>query len=369
LGTAAAPLWAAEWSITPAYSSSVDYDSNRRLAPEAKGSEATVLVVDLKLKRAVEDMELSVEPRYALRRFTDAALGNGDDRSLNAGMTWTGERATGALTASYFDQSTLTTEALETGIVTGDTHRRLSQAAATWTWNQTERRALIAQLSYMDALYRGQARSELPGYRYPAASFGEQFAFNERGSFTLSAFGSRLQSNTPGNSSHELGLRAAISYRFSERTGLEASLGESSRVLAGESGHGTDAAITLSHSLLLGKVSVSYARSLVPYGTGFLVEQQQYTAALTRALTPYLDGNLSVIRIGNNQTAVLLRLASRNYDSVGAGLTWHPAQTWSVNTQLGAVRTQLAGLTGRTINSWRSSVTLTWSAFPTSRSW
>src|SRR3979490_3376626 len=102
LGGGATPLWAAEWSITPNYSASVDYESNRRLLENAKGSEGTVLAVDLLFKRALEDLQFTIEPRYAWRRFTDASLGNGDDRSVNAGINWVRERSVLNLHASYW---------------------------------------------------------------------------------------------------------------------------------------------------------------------------------------------------------------------------------------------------------------------------
>ena len=162
LGTGVAPLWAAQWTITPTYSSSVDYDSNRRLLTRGSASEAGVLTVDMRFDRALENFDFSLEPRYAFRRYSDSSLGNGDDRSIYGAINWNGEKSTLNVTASYWDQSTLATEVLETGIVTGDTHRRLAQAAATWNWNQTERRTLVAQLSDMDVSYYGQSAALLP---------------------------------------------------------------------------------------------------------------------------------------------------------------------------------------------------------------
>ena len=369
LGAGGSPVWAAEWSITPSYSASVDYESNRRLAADAKGSDATVLAVDFRFKRALEDMEFTLEPHYAFRRFTDPSLGNGDDRSLNAGFNSIGERSTLKLTASYWDQSTLTTELLETGIVSADTHRRASQAGASWNWNQTDRRALVAQLSYMDVSYYGQGAKSLPGYRYPSGSVGERFSFSERGSFTLSAYGSRLQSDTQGNSSRSVGLQTEIAYQFSERTSIDASLGESSRVLSGKNGYGTDVSVSVNHSLSLGRLSFGYTRSLVPYGTGFLVEQQLFTASIAHQLSDYLDSNLAFLRIQNNQTAVRLHIDRPDYNSLAASLNWHPAETWSVGARVEAIRTQVFGVPGQNLTAWRSAITLTWSPMPKSRSW
>jgi len=372
LGVSATPLWAAEWSITPNYSASVDYDSNRRLTIDGKGTGASVLTADVKFKRALEDIQFSIEPRYALRRFSDSSLGNGDDRTVNSEINWVRERSLLNLTASYWDQSTLATELLETGLVSGDTHRRLAQTGLSWNWNQTERWMLVSQLSYQDVSYYGRASAQLPGYRYQSGSLGEQFVLNERSSLTLSTYGSLLQSETPGNSSHELGLQAQIAYKFSERTKLDASLGESRRLLSGTGSNGTDASISLSHSFVLGKLTFSYTRSLVPYGVGFLVQQQQYNAGYSRSLTPFLDASVALLRIQNNETAVLLRIDRRNYNSVAAGLSWHPMETWNLGVRLEGVRTQspVSPVSGsESVNAWRAFMTLTWYPHPTARSW
>lgn len=369
LGGGAAPAWAAEWSIVPNYSASVDYDSNRRIIPDGRDSGAAVVAIDLVFKRALENMEFTFEPRYAWRRFTDPSLGNGDDRSANVGFKWLGEKSSLNLTASYWDQSTLTTELLETGIVSADTHRRTSQAGATWMHSQTELRSLVAQVSYTDVSYYGEAAKFFPGYRYPSGSVGEKFTLNERGSFTVSSFGSLLSSSTQGSSSREIGLQAQIVYSFSERADLNASIGESSRSLSGTTGYGTDAAVAANYSLFLGRVSVGYTRSLVPYGIGFLVQQQHFTATFVRPLSPFLDSDLSWQRIQNNQAAVLLRIDRPDYNSLSLGLTWRPVETWSVGARLEGIRSGLPGPGAPSINSWRSSMIVTWYPFPKSRSW
>ena len=124
----------------------------------------------MKFKRRAGRPGCSFEPRYSFRRFTDSTLGNGDDRERERCAQLVARNvAASTLTASYWDQSTLITELLETGILTGDTHRRDSQAGATGIWNQTERRACVAQLSYAEVSYYGPfAEILLPGYRYPS---------------------------------------------------------------------------------------------------------------------------------------------------------------------------------------------------------
>lgn len=370
LGSCCAPgVMAAEWSITPSYTASVDYDSNRRLLSDGKASDAAVLDIDVLFKRALEDLQLTFEPRYIFRRFTDPQLGNGDDRSAKLGANWLGERSTFSWMTSYWDQSTLTTELLETGIVSADTHRRTFQSQASASWNQTERRSLIAQLSYTDVAYYGANAKFFPGYRYPSGTLGERFLFNERGSISVSAFGSLLKSGTEGDSSRELGAQAEINYSFSERTSIDASVGRSTRKLGGETGSGTDASVNIRYALYRGELTAGYVRSLVPYGIGFLVEQQRYTAAYSRPLTPYLSTDASFIRVQNNETAVLLRVDRPNYNSLSWGLTWRPLETWSFGARVAAVRAGLVGPGSPHVNGWNSVVSVTWYPFPKSRSW
>jgi len=369
LGAEAPPLWAAEWSMTPTYTSSVDYDSNRRLVSNGTGTGATVLTADVRFKRALETWDVYIEPRYSWRRYSDKTLGNGDDRSIYGGFDWSGPRSLLNLTASYWDQSVLLAEALETGITTNDSHRRMGQVGGTWTWAHTERRQTITQLNYQGVSYSAKAQAQLPGYRYWSGSIGERFDLSERMSFTLSGYGSLLSSDTPGNASHTAGLQAQVIYAVSERTRLDASVGESSHVLARQSSHGTDASVSLTHSYSRANAALGYTRSLVPYGTGFLVQREQFTVSLGGSLTEHLNSNLSFVRVQNNQTAVLLRLDRREYNNLNWSFEWRPFENWGFTALMGATRTVLPDLNERPVHGWHTAVGLTWTPRVTSRSW
>jgi hypothetical protein len=185
----------------------------------------------------------------------------------------------------------------------------------------------------------------------------------------LSAYGNALSSDTSGNSSYEAGAQVELIYNWSERTHLDATLGESSRVLAGVRSQGTDALVQLTHDFTRGNVSFNYTRSLVPYGIGFLVERQQLTLSGTRSLTPYLDANLALLRVQNNEAAVLLGVDRRSYDSATLTLNWHPTETLTFGTQIAGARTQPPARIAGTVNEWRTALTLTWTPFPRTRSW
>jgi len=362
---------AAEWTITPFYSASTDYDDNRRLIFGGGGSEAYLATVDLNFKRSVEDLVLTFEPRYTWRKFSDDTLGNGDDRSANLGLTWAAERSLLSATAAYLDTSTVVSELLETGLVSGDTHRRQAQAGLNWQFSQTERLGTVSQVNYSDTSYYGLAANVLSGYKYTSGSLGERYVLSERCSFTLSAYGSQLKSRTAGNSSHEYGLEGEVTYAFSEVMSADVSLGKSRRSLSGDSSRGTTVAASLNRLLSdgAGRVSAGYTRSLVPYGFGFLVEQQKYTLNMVRPVTPRFDATFDFVRVQNNETAVLLHVDRPNYNDFGAGFIWHLREHWTLTYHFDGVRTQQIGMPSRNFNAWHTSATLTWAPMPVSRSW
>src|ERR1700722_9040840 len=110
-------LYAAEWSVQPIFSIETDYDDDRNLSTQPEGSEESILAGDVKLQRAMESTQFFLEPRFDLRRYSDSIWGPGNDRSLNAGITWAGELIKVSLTGYLANQTTLATELTETGII------------------------------------------------------------------------------------------------------------------------------------------------------------------------------------------------------------------------------------------------------------
>jgi len=351
---------AAEWSVSPVFTLTGDYDSNRRIRLAAVGSESGSITADFLFQRATESSSFSLEPRYTWRRFSDATLGDGDDRSVTAALESHWERAKLNLSAQLWDQSTLLSEPLETGLIQANSHRLLEQVTGGWTWSQTERTDLVAQFLYSDVSYHGRFSAQLAGYRYPSGSIGERFKFSERGSVTASVFGSSLRSEGSPGASRETGLQVQTTYSFTQRVDVDASLGASSRTLAGVSSHGTDAAFSLTRHFELGNAALQYSRALVPYGTGFLVQRQQYTLTGLRQLTPYLNLSLSLLRVQNSVSATLPGVDRRSYVSAVLGLDWHPAEDWIVGTQMSALRTRALENDRATVHEWHSAVTVTW---------
>jgi hypothetical protein len=359
-------LYAAQWLIQPTFSWMTDYDSDRSILPEASASEQAVLSADLLLQRSLENMQISLDPHFDVRRFSDSVWGPGDDRSVTGAFTWSSERSQLNLNGSYANANTLTTELLETGFIDTSTRRTTETATGELDLARTEEHLFFTQVSYLSAGYsggNGEIERELPGYRYESAASGERFNFSEHLTFSASAFGDILQSDAAGNSSHEAGLQTELVYAHSERLNFDVQLGESRRILLGQASTGTNVNATGTRNFERSSLSLTYTRSLVPYGNGFLVERQQVTASAKHSLTPYLDADLTAFRIDNNETTVRLHLDRRFYDTVGGGLTWKVAETWSLR---GEAATSWAPPVDypHVLHEWRAALTMTWKPLP-----
>ena len=370
-------LHAAEWSVQPIFTVATDYDSDRNLQPGTQGSEEAVLYGDLKLQRALENTQIVLEPRFDLRRYSDSIWGPGNDRSLNAALVWSSERLKVSLAGFIANQTTLSTEVFESGVINGDTRRRTEQANGEWDWSHNERRQSFLQLGYLSSSYSGTplVELELPGYRYPSAALGERFFLSERLTLSVSAFGDALTSARQGNSSHEEGGQVEFIDQYTEATSFDISVGQSRRSLSGQGGSGTNGSVTLTHLLERGSASLSYVRSLVPYGTGNLVERQQFAATLTRPVTPELDVNFSVLRLKNNASTVRLGLDRPYYNNALVGLSWKMGESWTLQPQVSAALTKpipppgsTVAVDNRTVLEWRTQLSLVWQPLPDKKS-
>jgi len=363
LGAGAMPVRAAEWSLQPLFSLTVDQDSNQALIADARPSHGGTLLADLQFRRSLEATEWRLEPKVTVYRYSDPTLGNGVDGSLTAGLKHSGELFGLDLSMLAEDVSTLTENILETGIVEGHTRRHTVQGALNWTWTQTEKAQLVVQASDADVSFTGQDAAALPGYRYPNGSLGERFTLSDRSSITLSVFGNEFLSDTRENSSRQEGVRLEYNRSVSELTLVDAWVDVSDRTIAGLSSRGTDESLTLSRTLERGSLSLSYMHSLAPYGTGFLVEQQQATASALRNVTPYIDADLALVYLKNSEAATLLGIARQRYENAAAGLTWRTGEHWSLRAQLSGGRCSLP-LSDELVSEWRFQLTLTWKPQP-----
>jgi hypothetical protein len=365
-GTAAA----AEWSVAPTLNWTADTDSNRDLAPNPVNSQGTVVSGVLALERETEATKLTLNSQVDWHVYDRREYANVFEDNVNAVGTWTGDRTKLDVTAQDGDQSTLTTEATQTGILNSSIHQRMEQANFNVSYSQTERTSFIFNTGYTDSSYYGTADSFLlnllEGYRNWTSSVSEQFQLTELSSLTATASRVEVLTRLPGNNTTETGGQIAYHRPLSESLSFDVSIGDN-RVDSGESGrNATTGSLVLGKSFEAGSLTLDYSRSLSPYGTGEVAQRQQLSLTGTRNLTDQLQLNGSVMRVQNGQLAAPPQLGGQllpqvlNSDSVTLSLRWACTETLSLTTEVGGTHAQIPVVSNAAVNEWRASVSVAW---------
>jgi hypothetical protein len=144
--------------------------------------------------------------------------------------------------------------------------------------------------------------------------------------------------------------------------------------LSHQTNSGTNISFSAVQTLERGSTSLAYVRSLVPYGTGFLVQRQQITATLTRPIAPTLDFNVSLLRIQNNAATVRLGLDRPYYNNAQIGLNWKMGESWTLQPAFTASSSKPSPPvsapthTEPSVFQWRAAVSLIWQPVPAAKS-
>jgi len=356
----------AEWSAATNIGSTVDNNSNRSLSENASASQSETIFTNFEFQRATETTTLTFAPSLRWQRFSDNSYGDVADRNLSGSFQWLQERGQLQLSATNSIESTLTAELSETGITNSNTYRRSNQESASWTRALSQQISVVVQASYSDVSYYGPNVAPLivlTGYRYPTVSFAGQFGLTEQASLTATAFTDKILSRTPDNDSRESGLELGVNWSVSQTTHLAISIGASERSIRGVDSSAPVGALSLSRSTSTGSLQLAYSYGLVPYGSGFFVEQQQLSLSGSRSMTEFVSVDASLAGTDTNDSVSGGVGNRRRYVSVGAGLSWRPLQSWTLRGQLGfnQSRTTLALEDPLTASGWSSALTLTWS--------
>jgi hypothetical protein len=368
LATGTPGVRAAEWSWTPTYTFWVDHDSNRYLVPDGTPSEGTAMSLDLQLQYATERFTLALHPQASLQRFDEPEYPGVNDVSLGGVANYATGRSTVGLSTLLSDSSLLTTELPVTGIVVPGTRRREEDESVSWTYAQSETRALTLQVGSVDAAFQTDLPSSetLFDYRGQTLSGTEQWQRSE----ILALYGtvsaaSYSQDGLPGASRTE-GVVLGFKRQLSERMTFSADAGVSRTSFLSLSSDGLLADLSLSRSSETGSLSLTASRNVAPIGVGEITQQDTLRFAVQHSLSERLSANASV---GLNRyssvfsipglISINLPYLDRTYSQASVGLGWQETETWSLGLQ--ATTSRLQGESVASAEGWQVQFHATWS--------
>jgi hypothetical protein len=358
--------FAAEWFVAPSFLWIADHDSNRALRAGDPAGESLGADIDVNLVRRSETSAFQLRPHYRLRRFSDDVWDDVDDKQLSGNAAWTFEKSKLGVNANVAEQSTLTTELAETGVVRADSNRRTYAAGVDWQTQQSEGRGFNFSMGWQDVDYTGANENQLFAYRYASLQAGESFGLSTRSTVVVSAFGSALRSPERGSESREHGMSLGWDFAWTERTTLSMSLGLSRRDVDGADDTGTTRDFSLVHHDETRDWTLTYSHSLVPFGSGILTERDLAQLQVVQSLGPRFQCLLRGGYARNEDAGFGVTFDSREYSYLESELRWQWVETWNVALATNFARASDSGFAqnNSSADGWAVALRATWAPRP-----
>jgi hypothetical protein len=332
--SAALPVCASDWTLAPTLGWIADHDTNRQLSSEQRAGNSTAIALDLDITAQGEITEFKMRPRLLLQRFTDEVGDDVNDLGVSMSARRAFERSLLSFSADVADESTLNPDVAVTGIVAGDARRRMTNAQLGWQWQQSATKTLVMSAAGSDVRYSGARADRLFDYRYSSFHLRETWSLSARTSVFASGIASILDSLERDSRTQERGGNLGIDFALSASTTMSASAGKSWRSTEDVRTQGSTYDLSVSHKQELREWSFGYSRSLVPYGTGVLAEQDSLNLKFIQPLSPRLDFVANASAIRNRDVGLGLTLDRRNYARAETSLSWHVKRTLVLGSAL-----------------------------------
>lgn len=359
-----APAPASEWSVQPAIALWGDHDSNRLLREGTPPSEAITAVVDLRLARRTETSEILVLPHLLVQRYSDDVTPNIEDKRLALITRWDFERSQLQFNGDIADESTLTTELSETGLVSADATRRRAGGNFAWLFAHAPSRQLSVSLVHSNVDYMGGYEDQLFDYRYSALSVGESFGLSERLALTTTANATQLLSPDRDSESREGAASAGIDFEWNERISLMASLGLSLRNIDGVESSGTTGDLSLTRVGETRDWRLVLSHGLEPYGTGVLSERSSGSFIFTQHFSSRLQAGMKLEVSINRDAGSGVTIDSRKYRAGDLELLWRVHETWNVTAAVGVASANELNVTDGRVDGWSFQLRSSWTPSP-----
>ena len=199
-----------QYFIAPRMSVLTTGDSNLLLgsrSPIETGNANTSLSFDL--NRQSLGWKSDLIPRVNLRRFFVNSAFDADEYGVNFNNDWTGESVSVGLDVGYTSDSTLITEATDTGASNDVVGRDSIEVTPSLTWQMSERWQTQFSLLFNDISY-ASGTSGLLGYRYVMGSSTASYTYNDTTQIFTTFFTSDFDVPEIGNHTRTYGTQLGM---------------------------------------------------------------------------------------------------------------------------------------------------------------
>lgn len=339
MATVGSGAQAGVWSWLPSARLSGGYSDNVRLAVrDAEAASSATADLKASLLRQDDAFSASFTPRVLAIRYDDYAALNRVDAYLGADAKRSTERGSTALSLSWAQDTTLTSELGSTGLSEVNKRHRSLGTTLSGYFLASERISLTGQAYATMHRYADAQNTGLVDYDYGTAAASTVYAIAERSKISLQVSAGRLQIpdyRTLDKENYAITLN--YDTRLNERWHALVSAGASRvhRLTDDYDGAVYEASVERESELL--NLRIAGKRSITPTGNGTLARSDQFSLRVSRPLTERVSFSVAAAWNRNRDIAQQrgLELDSLRYGDVNGNLSWRIAPNWTLSVFIG----------------------------------
>ncbi|HZF25302.1 MAG TPA: hypothetical protein VEZ88_03495 [Steroidobacteraceae bacterium] len=322
----------AQWSAEGRMSADLEHHSNLQLeATDPLDVTGALIGLIGTLGVRSESQELTAAPRMLLRRYDGGENLDANDYSLVMNYNVGRDTSRWHLDGSLANESTLTTELEDTGLVDVQKRREAIAFNGSVDWAATERDVVTMQVGDQANHYIDAASSGLIDYVYLGGLLAFNHSIDQRSSFGARFSGGSMKPAELFPASHDVAARLTFMRQFSPTYRLNLEAGVSRADSQGLADDGTVYLLDLERTGLLTDWHFAASREVVPSGAGSLTRREEGVFTLSRRLAPLWRMAVSLRHLLSEELQGSTRGTQRNYDRAELSCEWRLAQYWALS--------------------------------------
>ena len=312
----------AEWSVEPIWKLESEFNTNRRLTTRPhQGVFGVITDVGADFGMATEVTKFSLKPVGTFSRYTGNENLDSNELHVDLDTSHQLERATFGMETSYAQESTLTAELEDTGLVQVQKEVDTVSANPSVTYQFNERNSLNVEYAYTDRMFQDSGKNGLFDYTYHVVDSTYTYALSEKSQLFGYLAYSRFEVPDLLSTTDSYYARAGYYRVFDENWRLTASGGgvmsESQFPVVGivnnggilslvrrdinVSANGWLADVKLEKICEKGSWTAEYSRSVNPSARGAQTQRDDYSLNFNHSFTDVLSGKVG-LRYFTDQT-------------------------------------------------------------------
>lgn len=283
------------WYLEPSVSLRGFYDDNPRLTTrDASETFGVVARVQAQAGRQTEVSDIGLRGYLSYQQYSDDQDLDALDGNFDITSSYRLQRQRLGLGLGFDQSSTQTSEEQTSGIVQVNKQRTLMRVSPSWGYSISERTTFDLGVNYTSVSYEDVEQVPLFDYVSTAASGTLSHQWTERLSLIGRLSYDGYDADTVGSDSTAYGFEAGLNYLISEtwsvralaglRTADAQTLTQNGVIETQSSGPLFD--LELRRDLIVGGFTIGAERSLLPSGTGTLLDTTGLRLSYDRPITP-----------------------------------------------------------------------------------